>query len=89
MITDAIINLGLLFINGIGATLLNSSGFSDSITTAAVTLGSYFGLLSPLLPMTTLATCVSVVFAVEIAIFGWKTLKSLASHIPWIGGAGH
>lgn len=89
MITTAFVQLGYILISGFVSILPNSSGFPTSVTTAATTFGGYFGMFSPLIPIGTLATAVSIAFAVEIAVFGWKTFKSVASHIPLIGGAGH
>lgn len=89
MITTAIINLGYFLISGIIGALPTSSGFSPDVISAAHTVGGYFGMFSSLVPMTTLATAVALVFSVEIAIFGWKTLKSIVSHLPQIGGSGH
>lgn len=89
MITDALINLGAGLIGGIVSILPNSTGFSGDVLSAAHTIGSYFGLVSPILPIDTIATAVTVVFTIEIAIFGWKTIKSLISHIPQFGGSGH
>jgi len=89
MITDALINLGAGLIGGIISLLPDSTGFNDSVLSSAHTIGSYFGLVSPILPIGTIATAVTVVFTVEIAIFAWKTIKSLISHIPQFGGSGH
>jgi len=89
MITDALITLGAGLIGGIVSILPDSSGFSPDVLAAAQHLGAYFGMFSPLIPISTLATAVTLVFTVEIAIFGWKTIKSLISHIPQFGGSGH
>lgn len=89
MITNAFINLGFSLINGIVSALPNSSGFASNVQAAASTLGSYFGIFSPIIPIGTLANAVTLVFTVEIAIFGWKTIKSIVSHIPQFGGSGH
>jgi len=89
MITDALIRLGAGLIGGIVSILPSSSGFSPDVLSAAAHLGSYFGMFSPIIPIGTLATAVTLVFTVEIAIFGWKTIKSLISHIPQFGGSGH
>jgi len=89
MITDAIINLAAGLISGIVSVLPDSSGFTDSVLSAAHSLGGYFGIFAPIIPLGTLATAVTLVFSVEIAIFGWKTVKSIVSHIPQFGGSGH
>jgi len=89
MIPNAFINLAFTLINGIISALPDSTGFSSNVTTAATTLGGYFGIFAPIIPLATLASAVAIVFGVEIAIFGWKTIKSIVSHIPQFGGAGH
>lgn len=89
MITNAIINLALGLVTAIVGILPNSSGFTSEVLSSATTIGSYFGLLSPILPIGTLATCVTAAIITEVSIFGWKTVKSLISHIPQFGGSGH
>ena len=89
MIVDAIINLASSLIAGIVNALPDSSGFSDSVLSAAHSLGGYFGIFAPIIPLATLSVAVTLVFSVEIAIFGWKTIKSIVSHIPQFGGSGH
>jgi len=88
MITDAIISLGFYILSWILAIFPSSTGLPTEVHTAAVGLGGYFGMFSGVLPMTTLQSTIAIVFAVEIAIFGFKTFKWIASHIPWIGGKG-
>jgi len=89
MIINAIISLALNITNGIVNILPVSSGFPPAVLQAASTFAGYFGLFSPLIPLGTLLIAVTLVFVVEIAIFGWKTVKSLVSHVPQFGGAGH
>jgi len=89
MISNAFIALAFTLINGIVSALPQSGGFSPDVLNAAGSLGSYFGMFSPLIPMGTLASAVGLIFAVEIGIFGWKTIKSIVSHIPAFGGSGH
>lgn len=89
MITTAFLNLGFAIVSALVGSLPNSAGFGPTITQAATTIGGYFGMFAPVIPMGTLASAVAMVFTVEIGIFTWKTGKSLISHLPWIGGAGH
>lgn len=89
MITSALINLAYALINGLVSILPDSTGFGTEVLSAANTIGGYFGMFSPIAPIGTLSIAVGLVFSVEIAIFGWKTVKSIVSHIPWFGGAGH
>jgi hypothetical protein len=88
MITTSIINLGYALVSAIIGIFPAGSGFPDSVHTAAASLGQYFKLLDPLIPTGTMITVLSIVFTVELAIFGFKTMKWLVSHIPFIGGRG-
>ena len=63
------------------------SGFPTSFHTATIYLGGYLHLLDPLVPISILLTCLTLIFGVEIALFGFRTLKWLLSYIPFIGGS--
>lgn len=89
MISNAFVNLGFAIINGIVTHLPDSSGFTTAVISAISTLGTYFGIFSPIIPLSTLLLAVTLCFSTEIAVFAWKTIKSIVSHIPWFGGAGH
>jgi len=89
MITNAIINLAFGLASALVSVLPNGSGFDPSVLAAARTIGGYFGMFAPIAPIGVIATAVGTIFVVEIAIFGWKTVKSLVSHIPQFGGSGH
>jgi len=89
MITNALINAGFSLISGFISLLPTSTGFDPSVLAAAHTIGGYFGMFAPIAPIGTLGIAIAVCFTVEIAIFGWKTFKSLISHVPQVGGAGH
>jgi len=52
-------------------------------------LGGYLTMWSPILPISTLIACLTLVFGVEIGIFSFKGIKWIISHIPFIGGKGH
>lgn len=88
MITTAFINIAYTLLNG-SLNLLPAGGdFPTAVHTAATSLGSYLGLLSPLVPLSTLGTVLSLVIGIELALYGFRTLKWLGSHIPFIGGKG-
>lgn len=89
MILNALIALALVILNWILILFPASSGFPTEVHTAFSTIGGYFGMFDGILPLSTLGTTVGIVFTVEIAIFGFKTFKWIASHIPWIGGKGN
>lgn len=88
MITNTFINIAYSGLNWLIESLPNSTGFNSEIHTAFSTLGGYVGMLDVILPMTTLAACIGLVFSVEIGIFGFKTIKWVMSHVPFIGGKG-
>lgn len=88
MITTAFINLAYTLVSTIVSWFPNGSGFPAEVHTAMQYFGEYLGVLDALVPVSTLATAVGIVFTVEITIFGYKTLKSLVSHVPFIGGRG-
>jgi len=89
MIITGLLQLAYGLISSIIGFLPDSTGFPIVVVDSARTLGGYFGMFSPLIPIGTMAAVMTLVFSIEIGVFGWKTVKSIASHIPWIGGAGH
>lgn len=67
----------------------SGSGFPTEVHSAFSTLGGYVGLIDAFIPVQTMLWCLTLIFGVEIAIFGFKTLKWIISHIPFIGGRGN
>jgi len=65
------------------------TGFPTSFHTAISALGGYLHILDPLVPISILLTCLTLIFGVEIALFGFRTLKWVLSHIPFLGGKGN
>lgn len=88
MLTTAIINLGYTLISGLISIFPTGTGFPTGFHTAVTNLGGYLHILDPLVPISTLLTCLTLVFTVEIAIFGFKTFKWIFGHVPFIGGKG-
>lgn len=88
MITNAILQLAYFVISGVINLLPTSTGFPSDVHTAMSGLGGYMAIWNPLVPVATMLTCLGIVFSVEIAVFGFKTVKWLISHIPFIGGKG-
>lgn len=89
MITTAFITLAQ-YVAGLAISILpDSTGFPPALSTAATSLGGYLGIFDPLVPITTMATCVTLVFSVEMGIFSYKTIKSVIAHLPQVGGKGH
>jgi len=63
--------------------------FPTEVHSAFTTLGSYVGIIDVFVSLDTLLWCLTFVFSVEIIIFGFKTIKWVISHIPFIGGKGN
>lgn len=88
MITTAFITLAFYIVSMLLGIFPDGAGFPDTIHTAAQALGGYLGVTDAILPVTTLGQTIAVVFSVELIIFGYKTLKNFATHIPFVGGKG-
>lgn len=88
MIPDAIINFAYSFIAFFIGLIPPSQGFPTDALTSAQTIGGYVGIFSPVISIATLASTLTLVFSVEIGVFGFKTLKWIVSHVPLIGGKG-
>jgi len=90
MITTAIINLGFSVISSFIGFFPVGSGFSSEFHSSISFLGQYarLDMLSPLIPIGSLYTAMILLFGIEIVVFGFKTLKWIISHLPWIGGRG-
>jgi len=88
MITTLIINLAYSLLSGIIALFPIGEGFPSDAMSAMTTLGGYLRTFDPIFPTQTLITTLTILFLVELAIFAFKTIKWIISHIPWIGGRG-
>jgi len=86
MIGDLFLSIAGWFLSTIIGFFPTSTGFPPEVLSSATTIGGYVTMISTIVPMGTLATCVAIAFSVEIAIFGFKTLRWLIGHIPLIGG---
>jgi len=88
MIADIWFAVWLYIIGGIINRLPLSEGFGIEVDSAFQTLGSYIHIFDPIVPWSTMFICVGLIYSVEIARFGWKTIKDLMSHLPIFGGKG-
>jgi len=88
MIFSAFVYLGYYIITALVAVLPSSSGFPADVQSAFTTMAGYVQILNTLLPLSTLATVLALLISVDLAIFGFKSLKWLISHIPFVGGRG-
>ena len=88
MISSAFIYLASYIIGFFVVLFPASTGFPSDITNAFTTMGGYVQVLNTILPITTLASVLVILFATDIIIFGFKTMKWLVSYLPFIGGRG-
>lgn len=88
MIFTGFVYIGAYILSAIIAILPTSTGFPSEVTDAFTTMAGYVQILDTILPISTLATVLGILIAVDLAIFGFKTLKWLVSHIPFVGGRG-
>jgi len=65
-----------------------SSGYPQVVFDAVDTISGYMGLIDKIIPLETLAYCLAIIFSVELLIWGFKTVKWIISHIPFVGGRG-
>lgn len=88
MIVTAFLNILTYFLELIVLVFPEGEGFPDVVHTSAQQVGGYVGILDPIFPIDTLYTIITLVIVIEIAILGFKSLKWLLSHIPFVGGRG-
>jgi len=88
MIFTAFISLAGYIVLLIAGLLPVSSGFPPEVQSSITTMGQYMRVLDLVLPISTLASIIALVVSAEVAIFGFKTVKWLISHIPLVGGRG-
>jgi len=88
MIFSGFVYLGAFILQAIVAVLPTSSGFPPEVASAFTTMAGYVQILNTLLPISTLATVLGLLIAVDVAIFGFKSFKWVISHIPFVGGRG-
>jgi len=84
----ALLNLIYSFLSYLIGLFPTGSGFPTEVHSAVSSLGGYLHILDPLVPISTLLACLTLIFTVEIALFGFKTVKWIISHIPFFGGRG-
>lgn len=85
MITTAFISMAYYILGFFISLFPVSSGFPSDVSAAFTWIGGYAGMLDPLVPMSTLASTVSIVIAVELIIFGYKILSWIFSKVPLFG----
>jgi len=88
MISSAFLYLASYVVQTIILIFPSSNGLPAEATTAIGTLTGYVGMFDPLIPIPTIATILGLVIAFELAVFAFKGLKWLLSHVPLVGGRG-
>ena len=88
MIFTSFVYLASYIIGILVVALPDGTGFPSEITSAFATMGGYIQILDTLLPIGTLASVLAVLIGVELAIFGFKSIRWLVSYIPFVGGRG-
>jgi len=86
MLGDIVISIIVWFLSTIIGFFPTSDGFPPEVVNAFAAIGGYTQIFTPIIPFGTLAAVMAIVFSTEIAIFGFKTLRWLLGHIPFIGG---
>lgn len=86
MIFTALINLAYYVASAIIYVFPDSAGFPTEAFTAVQSLGQYLHIFDPLVPISTLLTCVTLILTIEIVIWSFKALRWVISHIPYVGG---
>jgi len=88
MITTAFLSIVAYFFELIISVFPQGTGFPAQVHTASQQIGGYVGILDPIFPIDTLYQIIILVIVIEIAILGFKSLKWVISHIPFVGGRG-
>ena len=85
MIVSALINTAYYVLAFFINLFPQSSGFPSEVSSAFAYFGGYVGMLDPILPISTLATTVGIVFVVEGVIFSYRVLTWVFHKVPFIG----
>lgn len=88
MIFSGFVYIAAYVLQAITSILPSSDGFPAEVSSAFTTFGGYVQILDTVLPLATLATVLAILFALDLAVFGFKTFKWLISHLPFVGGRG-
>lgn len=91
MITNAILQVGLMFVDlltgwfpkqpAVDQVVVQAGGFLAPIVAGAASLGVW-------VPWGVIGLCVGVVVPLFLATLTFKTIRAIVSYLPLIGGAG-
>lgn len=88
MIGNLVLSFVFSFLQFLITIFPASVGFPPAAATALSSIGGYFGMFDSLIPLSTLLSVLLLVFGAEIAVWSFRSLKWIISHIPLIGGLG-
>lgn len=88
MITSFFVSFAAYVLQSIVLLFPASEGLPSDVSAALTQFGGYVGILSPILPISTMATVFALVITFELSVFGFKGIKWLISHVPFVGGRG-
>jgi len=88
MIADLFFSIVFWLVNGLINMLPASQGIPADAFVALRMIGGDIGMFNGVFPTSTLLLCLTIVFGGAIGIYGFRTLKWVISHLPWIGGRG-
>lgn len=86
MITGFFLDLPYYFLSFLIGLLPASQGFPPDILSAAQYIGSKIGIFGPVMPIETLSACLGILFAAQLGVWAFKSLKWIISHVPFVGG---
>jgi len=85
MIISGFLYTAAFILSLILAVFPNSTGLPVEFSNAIDTLSGYVGILDPLVPVATLATCFSIILLYEVTIFAFNALTWIYKRVPLIG----
>lgn len=88
MIVTIFLNLIYSLLSGFISLFPAGTGFSPTVHSAFQSLGGYFQILDPLIPISTITAGVLFIFAMEISLYAFRMFKWFMSFIPFFGGKG-
>jgi len=86
MIITLLLNIAYYLVSAILFFFPLGDGFPSEVIDAFTYFGQQTTMIQPIFPFDTLATVLGLTFLLEASIFGFKALRWIISHIPWIGG---
>jgi len=88
MIISGFLYFSAFLLNTVLSIFPDSTGLPTGFTSSLSYIAGYVGILDPLVPLSTLATCFAIVLTYELSIFAFRGFRWIISHIPFVGGRG-